>query len=984
MATTWGTTETSLACGIDVSESPSTVTSATSSVTVTWTVYAKAYYAFEDPQILTLSNALSASKSYYLSAPDYPSVTTYKIGTWTQAVTPSYTGTVSKTLVAAISNVWNGATPSHSRTVSIAQRPPADPSAPTSVNASLSGTTTAAVTWVRPSNAGSAGTIWSNVGIDVSVNGAAYVVETTLAGTATSYNDTGLLANTTYRYRIYGKNSSGISAYVYTATLQTTLPIPTAVTPAAAATVTVPNPALGGTFTTIVAATGKLEWEFAKDNVFTNDVRSVVEADADLKTVGPTTEAPTIGKLALSNGLWYMHARVINNSGQAGPWSAAQSFTVNTPALPAPTAVTPAAGANSTTMQPILGATITVDPAGRLGKAEWQLATNSGFTTGLKTVTESDVDFRASGATTETVPVEQRISMDLGTTWYVRARTIANDGSISAWTTGTSFTLTVTAPPPPTLVTPAAGGPAITTNTPTLGATLTAATENRTVKAEWQLATDSGFTTALKTVTEADTDLRTSGATTEVTPVASKLSQTTWYIRAREIDQYGQASTWTSGTTFTVSHAPTATTRIPVASSTSEYGATTVFGWTFGDASSSDTQTAYQIIVERNDTGAAVLDTGKVMSTGSTGSHAISATYKDVVLRWKIRVYDNDNVVGAYSSYSVFTLSDPPLVTITTPAEAAQVTTGQPTITWTNDASTVQVSRRVVITRTSDSVVVSDSGTTATTSLTYTTPNVVLQNGESYYVTVTVTDNVGMVGSDTNNFTAQYQAPDAVQINVDESIYDTEGYVYIDWSAVTPDGYFVDWRVYRRPPLATEWELLNVTTDADERYYRDWMAPAGSTFEYAVTQTAGRFGIIIESPIVFTETREIEGSHYWLINPYDESVNLQVSQVTDDSYTDEYEEAELQIIGRGRKMNHGTRFGYTGTLTAQLRDTEASTARSKRIALQALKAARTTYYLRNPFGDILEVSLGNLGVSRIAGVGTSELVDMTIPYNEVF
>ena len=984
MSTTWGTTETSLQCGIDVSESPATVTSTTSSVTITWTVYARTYYSFEDPQILTLSNAISTTKNYYLSTPDYPAVTTYKIGTWTQSVAPSYTGTVSKTLVAGISNSWNGATPSHSRTVSISKRPPAAPSAPTSATVVLSGTTAAVISWVRPSNAGSAGTIWDNAIIDRSVNGGAWATLVTLAGTATSYTNTGLLANTSYAYRVHSQNDTGNSANVTAGTVQTTLPIPTAVTPAAATTVTVPNPTLGGTFATIVSATGKLEWELATDSGFTQNVRSVIEPDSDLKASGATTEAPTIARLALYNGTWYIHARVVNNSDMTGPYSAAQSFIVNVPALPVPTVVTPAAGAAVTTMRPTLGMTITVDPAGRSSKGEWQLATNSGFTTGVRIVTEDELSYRTSGATTEVVPESLQISMNLGTTWYIRGRQVGNDGSVSAWTTATTFTLSVTAPPVPTLITPAAGGPAVGTNTPTLGATLGAASENRTVKAEWQLATDSGFTTALKTVTESDSDLRTSGATTEVTPVASKLSQTTWYIRAREIDQYGQASAWSAGTTFTVSHMPSALIRIPVANSTTQYGATTAFGWTFTDASSTDTQTAYQIVVERNDTGAVVLDTGKVISTSNAGVHAISATYKDVKLRWKIRLYDSDNVVGDYSAYSIFTLSDPPVITVTSPTEGQQITSGQPTITWTNDVSTVQVSRRLVFKRTSDDVTVHDSGTTSTASLSYTPASVILQNGESYYLTITVTDNVGMVGTAVRNFSAQYQAPDPVQIMVDESVYDTDGYIFIDWGQTTPDGFFVNWSVYRRPPLATDWELIYVSTDAAQRSYQDWLVPTGTVYEYAVTQSAGRFGVVIEAPIVFTETREIEGTHYWLINPYDSSVNLQLSQVTDDSYSDEYEEAELQIVGRGRKMNHGTRFGYTGTMTAQLRDTEDSTARSKRIALQALKAARTTYYLRNPFGDLLEVSLGNLGFSRIPGVGTAELVDVTIPYNEVF
>lgn len=985
MATTWGTTETSLQCGIDVSESPSTVTSATASVTVTWTVYARAYYAFEDPQILTLSNAISATKNYYLSAPDYPAVTTYKIGTWTQTVNTSYSADVTKTLVAGISNVWNGATPGHSRTVTISKRPPQVPDSPTSVTATLSGTTTGVISWVRPSNASSASDIWTNVVVERSVNGGAYASLITLAGTATSYSNTGLAANTSYTYRVKATNVTGSSAYVTSNTLQTTLPIPTSVTPAQSATVTVPNPTLGGTFAAIVGGTGKLEWELASDSGFTTNYKVITESDADLTASGTHTETPTIANLALTSGTWYLRAHVINDTGMSGPWSTAQSFTATIPALPAPTAVTPASGATVTTMRPTLGATITADTAGRLSKAEWQLATNSGFTTNLRTIVELDTDLRASGATTEVVPEAQLISMDLGTTWYVRARQVGNDGSVSAWSTGTSFTLAVAAPPVPTAITPATGGPTIGTNTPTLGATIGAASEGRTSRAEWQLATDTGFTTNLRTVTESTGKLRTSGATTEVVPSGSKLTQTTWYLRARAIDQYGQASSWSAYTTFVVSHAPTALTRTPANDATIQYGATNNFGWTFTDISSSDTQTAYEVVVERNDTGASVLATGKVTSTANNADLAISASYKDVKLRWKVRLWDTDNVVGNYSGYALLTLSDPPVVTITSPTPAQQLTTGQPTFTWSNDGTTIQASRRVVVVHDSDGIVVYDSGTTSTSSTSHTASRVILENGEAYTATVTVTDTVGMVGSSTVSFTTSYLAPDSTTFLVDETNFDELGYVYIDWSQTTPDGFFVDWRVYRRPVESVSWDLIFTSTDPELRVAYDWIVPSGNVYEYAVTQRAGRFGSVIESPIVQTESRIVSGTHYWILNPLDDSDNMRLSNVTSDSYTDSYDEAELIIINRGRKINQGTRIGYDGSLVAQLRDDEDGlTARQKRVKLQTIKAARTTYYLRNPFGDLLEISLGNIGVSRVAGVGTSEFVDVTIPYKEVF
>ena len=759
---------------------------------------------------------------------------------------------------------------------------------------------------------------------------------------------------------------------------------PTAVTPGTS-TITVRNPTLGGTMSAISSGQSqKMEWQFATDTGFTANVQTVTESSADLRASGATTESPSISALNLSNGTWYMRARAVDQYGIAGPYSATATLTVSVPALAVPTGITPAAGATVTTMQPTLGATFAADAAGRQMKGEWQLATDSGFTANVRGLVELDSDFKTSGATTEILPLASKITYDLGTTWYLRARAVGNDGTTSAWSTTTSFTLAMAAPPTPTSVTPVAGA-TVATNTPTLGATLSAATEGRTVKAEWQLATDSGFTANVRTVTENDSDLRTSGATTETIPIGSKLFQTVWYLRARAVDQYGQAGAYSAATTFTVAHLPTASPTSPISDAKILYQST-AFNWTFSDPASGDTQTAYQLVVERNDTGAVVYDTAKVASTALTRTLTTAnlGSLKDVKLRWKIRVWDADDVVGNYSPYQLFTLSDPPTVTITAPTAGQQITTGQPTVTWTVDASTTQVSRRLVFTRSSDNVVVYDTGTVSSSSLTFTAPVTILENLTSYSVAVTVTDQNAMSSTSTRSFSTLYQIPATVTFTVDASNYETLGYVNIDWSTMSADGFFVDWRVYRKMQSGSTWELVYVTADQSVTSYHDWTATTGDIWQYAVTQTAGRSGVILESSIVASGAYLMVGSHYWLINPLDETQNLKVDQVVSDDYSDDYEEQELIIIGRGRKMNQGTRFGYSGELKCQLRDDETQTAREKRLKLQLIKGSKTTYYLRNPFGDVLEVSVGNLSFSRIAGVGTSEFVDVTVPYREVF
>ena len=64
-------------------------------------------------------------------------------------------------------------------------------------------------------------------------------------------------------------------------------------------------------------------------------------------------------------------------------------------------------------------------------------------------------------------------------------------------------------------------------------------------------------------------------------------------------------------------------------------------------------------------------------------------------------------------------------------------------------------------------------------------------------------------------------------------------------------------------------------------------------------------------------------------------------------------------------------MGIAGQLDVQLRDTGGTSARMKKQTLEAMKAESQNTYLRTPFGDIYKVSVGNLGIGRIANCRVS-------------
>lgn len=553
----------------------------------------------------------------------------------------------------------------------------------------------------------------------------------------------------------------------------------------------------------------------------------------------------------------------------------------------------------------------------------------------------------------------------------------------------TQFTINLTPPPAPTAIIPVAGA-TVSTDTPTLGATLTASSiAGATVRGEWQLATNSSFSANLRTLTEAIADLRTMGATTEALPAGtSELFQGTWYIRARELDSNGLYGAYSAFQSFVVSHVPSAGSLSP-SGQASRGGAAVTFSWAFSDPSPTDFQTAYQVIIERDSDGAVVVDSGKITSTSTTYSYTIPAGYMDTLLRWRVRVYDSDNVVSAYTANQQFFARTPPVVAITFPT--TQITSPTPTVTWTvtEPAGSGRVQTQYLVTISEAGAEVYSSGWVASASGSHFVSNAVMIFGHTYTVTVTVQDDTGIQGSASVTAPASWTPPPNPDIVADVTVFDSAGYVRLTWPQ-NRDPNFINYKVYRRTQGDATWLLLATITDPAPATYTfdDYTAPSQPQ-EYAVTQTATIFGVVIEStpdPL----TADVVGTHYWIVVPSDTALSTQLSNVKEDSFTDEWEQEVIQLIGRGRRVERGTHFGRTGTLSASVRDYYAPgtseptrTAREIRLAMEAMKRGVTEVYLRTPFGDYWKVVLGDLEVARVSGVGRNEYFDISVPYIEV-
>jgi hypothetical protein len=533
---------------------------------------------------------------------------------------------------------------------------------------------------------------------------------------------------------------------------------------------------------------------------------------------------------------------------------------------------------------------------------------------------------------------------------------------------------------------------------------------------EFQFASDSSFTTSLVTYRQPvskgtyidGTDAP--GATVIFSDtLAGSLGNGVWFYRARITDMWGNVGGWTTAVTFSVGHPPSAVLTSPVNGGYYNWsGGQPTFTWVFTDPSGGDFQTAYQVQLYDAD-GDLVLDTGKVTSSQKsfTPSSALDGSLKDTQMSWQVKLWDSQDTAGLFSDLQTFILTDPPSVTITSPDSGEEVGTGVPVYTFTGTTGGSRHIKGYSILVTSGGNIVYSGplvsiDVSSGASIDSKQPPNYLQNNSSYTVQISVVDDAGLVGvSSFTQFTVAWTPPASVTgIGSDVSAFDLEGagYNLLTWSDSARASGFTHWTIYRKADLIDDsgtlleegtWVKVGDDFDLNEDgtyAYKDYLAPANYLVTYAVTQWVNVDGQDMESDKSDSSSDITTSEAYWLIN-IDEANNsastFKMSIVTDDSFTEEQEESEFTVIGRGRLVNRGQYLGPKGSIAARLRSTGLLTARQKRLQLLAIQQEVGEMQLRNPFGDVWNVNMSNMAVSRIAGVGASEFCDVTIPYSEV-
>jgi hypothetical protein len=444
--------------------------------------------------------------------------------------------------------------------------------------------------------------------------------------------------------------------------------------------------------------------------------------------------------------------------------------------------------------------------------------------------------------------------------------------------------------------------------------------------------------------------------------------------------------------TFTIAHPPDSAFHVPQLGNPLAVAAASggniqlPLDWEFSDPAPGDTQTAYTAQAWQVAAPGTIVSTGDVVSAVSNVTLTIPQAWEGTDCRWRVRVRDLDNTWGPYSSDKAFTPYFRPTATITVPTPAQVFVTPQPTFVATFGATAGRTGAQQIFNIYTGSVgalgpLVDSSGWQPFIG-SWSPSSPVVAVGPNYVLEVAYQDNKGLISVvDQENFTANYPAISPAVFTLSHSIYPTQGGVIIDWAGtVTLDVDFRAWRVYRREPSGA-WELVRELPLATTSWI-DYLAPSDVTVEYAVVQVAVKFAADVESvrtPQSFYDVTE----RYFLVLPDEQTLNLTLYHVTGESFSDEQEMAGINLIGRGRRVEYGTRFGRAGSLSAQLYDNIEMTARQQRLWLEAIRDSGRDVYLRNPFGDIWRIALMSASIQRIPGVGRNEYATVTIEYVEI-
>lgn len=289
----------------------------------------------------------------------------------------------------------------------------------------------------------------------------------------------------------------------------------------------------------------------------------------------------------------------------------------------------------------------------------------------------------------------------------------------------------------------------------------------------------------------------------------------------------------TTYTTFTTFDSLNVAPGPPTLAAKSTFNATTsqVFTWTFNDANTTDSQTAFRLQVVRVSDGVVVYDTAKTAST--TVSHTVPAStlVNAVAYQWRVMTWDLQDAAGAWSPYGTFSTVSAATVTITSPATDGEVVnTSSVALTWSVAGGT-QAQFRPQITNNTTGVT-TDGGYRSSTEQSCTFFGL-LPSG-SYTASITIKDGGGVESNPgLRSFTTDFVSP------MQPTFTAAAGDTYVELLITNPDATGsepdVDHNdVYRKLSSQADSAYVRIASVPRNGTYRDYAVQSGKSYDYKV------------------------------------------------------------------------------------------------------------------------------------------------------
>jgi hypothetical protein len=311
MAITWGSYDGHLRFGIDLTTSTPSASSTTVTVTVKLYLQVDDTWSFDDDQTWKLSGSNGSSDTFHNSLDNNASKLLYS-KSFSAGI--DYDGGPTYTYSASLSGAYNGADPTHSRSITLPKRPASAPSTPGAPTVSAITATTATATWPTPASNGAS---LNGAGGQVSRNsGFTDVISSWSTGWANSRALSSLPKGTVLYVRVRAGNGEGWSSWSASRTFTTlTTPASAPDTPAVSA--------IGPTSATVA-------WDAPADTggaaITGYQIQRATIADFTDSTTISDTSSPSPLTGLLPGTLYYVRVRATNTAG-SGAWSATAAFT---------------------------------------------------------------------------------------------------------------------------------------------------------------------------------------------------------------------------------------------------------------------------------------------------------------------------------------------------------------------------------------------------------------------------------------------------------------------------------------------------------------------------------------------------------------------------------------------------------------------------------------------------------------------------------